>query len=905
MSASTTTNATTTTTTATAATTILTSSSSSSPIAILAAPTTKSTFSNTTVLCPPFAESRQRQPRHLHSTCSINAHADPSILDPPVDRHSLDAGCTDSSSLYHDRLHHSFIDRHHQRLPSGITSNIDKLPLPYHFQPATSPPLFRSLTAIIDTVRDEMTTIAPAPGSPPELTGSKSSKSSSFHSSSQFSNHDGIVNDVSHFEDIGLEDDQTPPLQDIYGSFSTNYDRHSMPKRPSPRSPLVGSRNSTPAMGSMRDLTTTNKPGVSGLKNHMNGALSQKAALGPPNGGGGYRGFMSPSSPALAMGPGRRQRSRSPSPNLASSYSPSSGSLGNGASHMRQRPPRSGPPSRRGSWQKSRKTAEELEQELNDSDEDVPDDAVFWNVPISPRPLPERTISAAMSPSGSPPKSSPISNFAAGQESKSPAASAPIPISAMQRHGSMPSSPRQSGPSRGASTSSIPDQFMGPLSRTKSWTAALSDLSEEAQSLTAALEAHADEEGRLHEERVQTGAFVPRPSLAEKRGKAMVVELPPVRTSNVMIDPLPISKEKEKVLSRTRPSWLPPKSQKEEKKHLKEYQQMMTLSMEAEKKRAAKEKEAQHERDSTKSSLLRIWEEHVLSNWDRVIREPRTRELWWRGIAPRSRGIVWEKAVGNELELTAASYTAALKRAKDLEKKIQSGRNEGDAGTKEADWFASIRRDVQNTYPELKIFQPGGPLNEDFVDVLLAYSMYRSDVGYIYGTHLIAALLLLNLSPSSSFITLANLLNRPVPLAFLTNDPGAINRVYNLTSRALQYKFPSLSNHLSVDLRLPPETYLEPLFRSVFTRNISLDISTRIWDVYVFEGDSFLMRTAVGILGKLEGRLYGSREEVLAVLGWDNKETFDLGSEDEFLTWVRSAGKEERKGERAPSVSMR
>jgi hypothetical protein len=48
-----------------------------------------------------------------------------------------------------------------------------------------------------------------------------------------------------------------------------------------------------------------------------------------------------------------------------------------------------------------------------------------------------------------------------------------------------------------------------------------------------------------------------------------------------MIDPLPISREKEKVLTRTRPSWLPPKDQKEEKKHLREYKQMMAQSKEA------------------------------------------------------------------------------------------------------------------------------------------------------------------------------------------------------------------------------------------------------------------------------------------------------------------------------------
>lgn len=52
-----------------------------------------------------------------------------------------------------------------------------------------------------------MTTICATPNSPPELSESKSSKSSSFHSSSQLSGPDGILADISNFEDIGLEDD--------------------------------------------------------------------------------------------------------------------------------------------------------------------------------------------------------------------------------------------------------------------------------------------------------------------------------------------------------------------------------------------------------------------------------------------------------------------------------------------------------------------------------------------------------------------------------------------------------------------------------------------------------------------------------------------------------------------------
>ena len=138
-------------------------------------------------------------------------------------------------------------------------------------------------------------------------------------------------------------------------------------------------------------------------------------------------------------------------------------------------------------------------------------------------------------------------------------------------------------------------------------------------------------------------------------------------------------------------------------------------------------------KDDTKSALLRIWEEHVLPNWDQVIREPRTRELWWRGVAPKSRAKVWQKAIGNDLALTEVTYTKALQRAKDVEARLASSDTE--ELSKEKAWFDAIRRDVRVTFPELNIFQPGGPLHDDLVGVLMAYSMYRSDVGYSHGTH--------------------------------------------------------------------------------------------------------------------------------------------------------------------------
>ena len=67
-----------------------------------------------------------------------------------------------------------------------------------------------------------------------------------------------------------------------------------------------------------------------------------------------------------------------------------------------------------------------------------------------------------------------------------------------------------------------------------------------------------------------------------------------------------------------------------------------------------------------------------------------------------------------------------------------------------------------------------------------------------------------------------------------------------------------------------------------------------MWDVIVFDGDAAVVRTVVGILGRLEGRLYGSRAEVLGVLGWGGGGWGVDRDVEAFIRTVRAAGKEGR-----------
>ena len=198
----------------------------------------------------------------------------------------------------------------------------------------------------------------------------------------------------------------------------------------------------------------------------------------------------------------------------------------------------------------------------------------------------------------------------------------------------------------------------------------MAELGEEAKVLNQILEYHAEMTDRKLEQDLQNGKRLSRPnSNADWRrsSKSIAVQLPPVQKGS--LDFMPISKEKEAILSRTRPPWLPPKDPREEKRHLKEYQRMMAKSLEADKKREENLKMDKDRKDDTRESLNKVWEQYIWHDWDRAVSEHATRELWWRGVSPRARGPVWQRAVGNPLGLTQKSYAAALQRARDVASK--------------------------------------------------------------------------------------------------------------------------------------------------------------------------------------------------------------------------------------------
>ncbi|KZL66262.1 TBC domain-containing protein [Colletotrichum tofieldiae] len=745
----------------------------------------------------------------------------------------------------------------------------------------------------------------PSPGSPPGMTSSKSSKSSSFKSF--HSDDNSVLDDVSHFEEIGLDDDashyDTQRIRDAHPAkasqpYSRSYSNDFRPiswKPPHSRSPPMTRDLAKPRSTSgTADLTpntrsnsrSSSRPPFLSLKTDGHvlnrrspsaGRLSdsRRSPVNPVN----PRGFASHSTTSLPF----PRKNRSPSPNFS----------------LLPRDPNVPLKPRRGSWQSTqdRKSALELEKECDEDDtDDIPDGLILDNVPISPRPRQERTPSRPTSSGASPnrPPKERVRSVGNGTP--------PVPVdSGWLRSPSWKSD---------TALSSIGEHGAPePLkTRARSWNLALAELNADAKELTEKLEEHSDYvREKAAENANPTGRHTWNGKSLEQhsqkpRVKSALPELPPIRhQTNIMIDPLPISKEKEAVLSRTRPSWLPPKDPAEEKRHLREYKKMMARSAEADRRREDSRQAKKSTRDTTADNLMRIWDDDIIPRWTDAVRERRTRELWWKGIAPRSRGTVWAKAIGNELSLSEKSYNAALGRAQELEERVNAGKGDSE-DIRRAAWLSAIRKDVaDHTWQDLRIFQVGGPLHQTLVDVLFAYALYRSDIGYVKGCNTLAALLLLNLpSPSVTFIALANVLNRPLPLSFYSEDPGAKASAYNLVMQTLSVKSPRLHEHLTKDISEgDADFYLGNFFMGLGTTHLAMDEASRLWDVYVFEGDAVMVRAAVATLMRNEMALLGVKspgEAKKMIEGGVNKDgrkavVGDDGAEDRWMRAVREAGK--------------
>ncbi|KAF9270640.1 hypothetical protein L218DRAFT_889248 [Marasmius fiardii PR-910] len=331
----------------------------------------------------------------------------------------------------------------------------------------------------------------------------------------------------------------------------------------------------------------------------------------------------------------------------------------------------------------------------------------------------------------------------------------------------------------------------------------------------------------------------------------------------------------EKVRSRTRPSFLPPKSRQEDDKHMADWHAMMKQSRAiAEKKRKALE-ERRMAREKKIEDSLHFWEKEIVPDWRIVLANPGMRKVWWRGIPTKLRAFMWERAVGNPLALSKDNYRSCLARAK---KALN-------AGTFPAATLTMIEEDISSTLPALHIFhRETGPLYADLKDMLCAWVVARSDegLGYTFGASKIAAMFLLNMPIQQGFVVMRNLLERHCMRSFF-GGPGTkddVEAYYRIFDTLLADGMPKIYFNFKQH-QISPGAYLPDWLIPLFLNHLPFESCARIWDVLMLEGDAFLYRASLGILAVLEPRLFfPDRTELIELLKGENKAAVEVAKRE-------------------------
>lgn len=302
-----------------------------------------------------------------------------------------------------------------------------------------------------------------------------------------------------------------------------------------------------------------------------------------------------------------------------------------------------------------------------------------------------------------------------------------------------------------------------------------------------------------------------------------------------------------------RPAWLPAKPKQEQKAHSYQHEKILQTIRKRELKEAKHRKKVLQNQLKVEDELAnatKVWTQEILPKWPEMRNNKRTQDLWWQGVPPCVRGRLWRLAIGNDLNITHDLYEICVQRAQDRLRSASGSMEALDEPCIDSDREGSmelIQLDISRTFPHLCIFQKRGPYYEMLHSLLAAYACYRPDVGYVQGMSFIAAVLILNMDPPEAFACFANLLNRPCHRAFYSLDQYLMQGYYATYNDLLKENLPKLCEHLKF-CNLTPDLYLLDWVYTVFAKAMNIDLASRVWDVFLRDGDEFIFRTAIGVL---------------------------------------------------------
>ncbi|OWB54761.1 hypothetical protein B5S28_g615 [[Candida] boidinii] len=374
-----------------------------------------------------------------------------------------------------------------------------------------------------------------------------------------------------------------------------------------------------------------------------------------------------------------------------------------------------------------------------------------------------------------------------------------------------------------------------------------------------------------------------------------------IRTNKSIKD----SQEKKNNLSITRPAYLPPKDRYESSKHKKDYEVLMSIAIQNEANEEQKKLKHLNVVKKQQSLDLITWKEKIIPNYNKLIGLPQTRELWWRGLPDKIRSTIWLKQSinNNKFNLSDDDLDSIFKKSDDLilkacnyklnkTKNINSSKREKiNDNSKEYDIFKLVdekSKEIRVAFPDLMVFQIGDCF-ESILKIIISVHVFNNDYKTIFnnldfnnikGLSKLTCVLYHNLKDIKlTFLALLNLLTKKLiyylNLKTPTEDSTSyLNDIFNSFERCLYKTNLKIYNQFKIN-GIKPLDYLNLLMSNYFSSIFRINTCSRILDIYLFEGETFLLRTVLGLFKKIDYKLLGTKEEVLKILSDESSQVLN------------------------------
>ena len=248
------------------------------------------------------------------------------------------------------------------------------------------------------------------------------------------------------------------------------------------------------------------------------------------------------------------------------------------------------------------------------------------------------------------------------------------------------------------------------------------------------------------------------------------------------------------------------------------------------------------------------------------------------GVPNRYRGRFWLKCIGNQLSITPDYFNINL--SKYYEKYED---------TKESKY--------KLPFPYLGIFKENTPLTLDLCEVINGFVVSRPDIKYNENISYLVGMLIINMDKYQAYVSFMNLILNPniliyylsgkeenimeygysdTPTGDEDNNINKNKKIPTIVEKNLRrvifkqllfHNLPDLCSNLEL-INVLPEDYFDEWNQTIFCKNFNIDLSMKIWDLFVVQGEKIIFDAGIAIMKELEDDLNNceEKEEALNIL---------------------------------------